>query len=163
VNPSPNAKMREMIADRIRMTERSVQIWFQNRRAKVKQMQRKEAGDEGSQTGPFYGGSPGVMDQMKRNALMRSNSVGGHGGHYGALPPDIKFGLRVGAWNGPLTPAASPSSKAGLRYCGTFLTGSYQPSVCGDPLHWFMASCRVHHNGPRMLLLSHGGPFHILH
>jgi Homeodomain len=31
VNPSPNAKMREMIADSIKMTERSVQIWFQNR------------------------------------------------------------------------------------------------------------------------------------
>ena len=31
VNASPNAKLREMIADRIRMTERSVQIWFQNR------------------------------------------------------------------------------------------------------------------------------------
>jgi Homeodomain len=115
VNPSPNAKMREMIADRIRMTERSVQIWFQNRRAKVKQMQRKEAGDD-SGTGAFYGGSPGVMDQMKRNSLMRSNSVGGHGGQYGALPADIKFGLRMGMWNGPLTPAASPSSKAGTPH-----------------------------------------------
>jgi hypothetical protein len=31
VNNSPNAKLREMIAERIRMTERSVQIWFQNR------------------------------------------------------------------------------------------------------------------------------------
>ena len=31
INNSPNAKMREMIAKHIRMTERSVQIWFQNR------------------------------------------------------------------------------------------------------------------------------------
>jgi hypothetical protein len=31
MNNSPTAKVREMIAERIRMTERSVQIWFQNR------------------------------------------------------------------------------------------------------------------------------------
>ena len=48
------------------------------------------------------------MDHMKRNALMRSNSVG-HGVGYGALPADIKYGLRMG-FNGPLTPAASPSA-----------------------------------------------------
>ena len=31
LNPSPNAKMREQISSEISMTERSVQIWFQNR------------------------------------------------------------------------------------------------------------------------------------
>src|SRR2546423_12438525 len=35
VNASPNAKMREMISERIKMTERSVQIWFQNRYASL--------------------------------------------------------------------------------------------------------------------------------
>ena len=31
VNSSPNARMREVISAQISMTERSVQIWFQNR------------------------------------------------------------------------------------------------------------------------------------
>lgn len=30
-NPTPTATVREQIADKINMTERSVQIWFQNR------------------------------------------------------------------------------------------------------------------------------------
>ena len=30
-NPTPTAHVRERIADKINMTERSVQIWFQNR------------------------------------------------------------------------------------------------------------------------------------
>ena len=76
-------------------------------RAKVKQLQSKEKRDENP---GYFGlnGSPGMMDHMKRNALMRSNSVG-HGVGYGALPADIKYGLRMG-FNGPLTPAASPSA-----------------------------------------------------
>lgn len=40
-NPMPNCKVREVIAQRIGMSERSIQIWFQNRRAKVKLAQRK--------------------------------------------------------------------------------------------------------------------------
>jgi hypothetical protein len=82
-------------------------------RAKVKQMQRKEGEGEGSvYMYTANTGSPGMMDHMKRNALMRSNSLG-HGAGYGTLPADIKFNLRMG-FNGPLTPAASPSSKTGI-------------------------------------------------
>lgn len=40
-NPTPTAAVRDKIAQEINMTERSVQIWFQNRRAKIKLMAKK--------------------------------------------------------------------------------------------------------------------------
>ncbi|PHH52206.1 Homeobox protein HOY1 [Ceratocystis fimbriata CBS 114723] len=40
-NPTPTAAVRDRIADEINMTERSVQIWFQNKRAKIKQLAKK--------------------------------------------------------------------------------------------------------------------------
>lgn len=41
VNVSPNGKLRKQLAERLKMNERSIQIWFQNRRAKVKHMQKR--------------------------------------------------------------------------------------------------------------------------
>ncbi|KAJ8660350.1 hypothetical protein O0I10_003807 [Lichtheimia ornata] len=41
VTVSPNAKLRKQLSERLKMSERSIQIWFQNRRAKVKHMQKR--------------------------------------------------------------------------------------------------------------------------
>lgn len=43
-NSTPNAKIREEIGRKIDMTERSVQIWFQNKRAKAKQLTSRNTG-----------------------------------------------------------------------------------------------------------------------
>ncbi|GAB5588430.1 hypothetical protein Unana1_03330 [Umbelopsis nana] len=42
-NTSPNSRMRSSLAQELGMTERSIQIWFQNRRAKVKNMAKRAA------------------------------------------------------------------------------------------------------------------------
>ncbi|KAI9474860.1 homeobox domain-containing protein, partial [Zychaea mexicana] len=36
-NPKPSASKRQILAEKLSMTPRGVQIWFQNRRAKAKQ------------------------------------------------------------------------------------------------------------------------------
>ncbi|KAI7902482.1 homeobox domain-containing protein, partial [Cokeromyces recurvatus] len=41
INPSPNNRIREQLSHELGMSERSIQIWFQNRRAKVKNEAKK--------------------------------------------------------------------------------------------------------------------------
>ncbi|CEP07836.1 hypothetical protein [Parasitella parasitica] len=43
VNPSPNNRIREQLSQELGMSERSIQIWFQNRRAKVKNVAKKSS------------------------------------------------------------------------------------------------------------------------
>lgn len=40
--PRPDSLMRKKLGDQLGMTPRSVQVWFQNRRAKIKKMQQSE-------------------------------------------------------------------------------------------------------------------------
>ncbi|TKA76998.1 hypothetical protein B0A49_01984 [Cryomyces minteri] len=67
-NPTPTAIVRERIAQEINMTERSVQIWFQNRRAKIKNIAKKsiESGED----------CDGIPDSMRRYLAMQAMESG---------------------------------------------------------------------------------------
>ncbi|KAI9469697.1 MAG: hypothetical protein EXX96DRAFT_491710 [Benjaminiella poitrasii] len=43
INPSPNNRLREQLSHQLNMSERSIQIWFQNRRAKVKNVAKRNS------------------------------------------------------------------------------------------------------------------------
>nr|POF14018.1 homeobox protein hoy1 [Quercus suber] len=70
-NPTPTALVRERIAQDINMTERSVQIWFQNRRAKIKNIAKKsiESGED----------CDSIPDSMRQYLAMQAYGAGGKG------------------------------------------------------------------------------------
>lgn len=94
-NPTPNAATRERIASEINMTERSVQIWFQNsrRRAKLKMMAKKGV-DIGSDMD-----FPEPMRQLLAMQAMREGKP---------FPAHLMRGP-----GGPMTPYGSGSMMAG--------------------------------------------------
>ncbi|CAG8956405.1 hypothetical protein HYFRA_00003788 [Hymenoscyphus fraxineus] len=82
-NPTPTATVRERIAEDINMTERSVQIWFQNRRAKIKLLAKKSI-----ETGEDCDAIPESMRQyLAIQAMESGKSLGGNFlGRSGLMP-----------------------------------------------------------------------------
>ncbi|TKY85578.1 hypothetical protein EX895_005740 [Sporisorium graminicola] len=71
-NRNPTGRVRLELSRKLRMPERSVQVWFQNRRAKVKTVERR--GDTGSDTGRKKSCS---IRLSERDAL--KSAAGSHG------------------------------------------------------------------------------------
>ncbi|OLL25154.1 Homeobox protein HOY1, partial [Neolecta irregularis DAH-3] len=116
VNPTPNSKVRQALAQTIQMTERSVQIWFQNRRAKMKLLQRRGAEDPDASTeSPMSGFTDSDLGMDGRPSMMRSHTYHPMSGSMIQRPPSY------------LVPLAAANSRVVITQlaCKTLTIGTW--------------------------------------
>ncbi|CAG8613619.1 2377_t:CDS:2, partial [Ambispora leptoticha] len=98
-NTSPNSKVREALAEKVNMSERSIQIWFQNRRAKMKAMQKRvHMLHEETMKAQLFACMPGYGHNLfpyRLSALGRSYSTNDLSAGLNSVTADINPGMRA--------------------------------------------------------------------
>ena len=147
INPTPNSKTRLTIGQRIKMTERSVQIWFQNKRAKHRTMVKKEGGaskqaNDGSQGFVETGGTFNeAIEERFEDDAEQDDQLQAFGNSVFRFVEYDQSALSQSSRH-PLTPAASPVHSPGnfhpLARTSTKLP-RLRTSFCPFPHSWILA------------------------